>query len=43
MEVFASNFIEKLIEGFKTRSTYSDLTNSLLELPTKSPIEEVYR
>jgi hypothetical protein len=41
MEVFAGDFTDEITEGFKPRSPYSDVTNSLSELPMKSSIEVV--
>jgi len=41
VEVFASNFTNEITKGFKPGSLYSDVTNSLSELPMKSSIEVV--
>jgi len=37
VEVFAGNFTDEIIEGFKLRSPYSEVTDSPSELPTESP------
>jgi hypothetical protein len=39
VEVFTGDFTNGLTEGFKTRSPYSDVTNSLSEWPMEPPIE----
>jgi hypothetical protein len=36
MTVFAGDFTDGMIEGFKLESPYSDVTNSPLELPKES-------
>jgi hypothetical protein len=41
VEVFASDFTNEITKGFKPGSPYSDVTNSLSELPMKSSIEVV--
>jgi hypothetical protein len=41
VEVFAGDFIDRITEGFKSRSPYSDVTNSPSELPTEPPIQGV--
>jgi hypothetical protein len=43
VEVFADDFTDGIIEGFKLGSLYSDMTNSPSELPTESPTEGVCR
>jgi hypothetical protein len=42
VEVFASDFTNEITKGFKPGSPYSDVTNSLSELPMKSSIEVVH-
>ena len=37
VEVFASDFTDGITEGFKSGSPYSDVTDSPLEWPMKSP------
>jgi hypothetical protein len=39
VEVFASDFIDGITEGFKLGAPYSDVTDSPSELPTESPTE----
>jgi hypothetical protein len=39
MEVFAGDFTDGLTEGFKPGSPYSDVTNSLSDLPMESLTE----
>jgi hypothetical protein len=34
VEVFAGDFTDGMTEGFKSGSSYSDVTHSLSELPT---------
>jgi len=43
VEVFAGDFTNRMTEGFKLGSPYSDVTNSPSELPTESPTEWVRR
>ena len=37
MEVFASDFTDGITEGFKTAAPYVDVTDSPIEMSTKSP------
>ena len=37
MEVFACDFTDEIIEGFKLGSPYSEVTNSPSKLPIESP------
>jgi len=37
VEVFAGDFTNRLTKGFKLGSPYSDVTNSLSNLPMESP------
>jgi len=39
MKVFAGDFTDRIIEGCKPGSPYSDITNSPSALPMESPIE----
>ena len=43
VEVFAGDFTNRLIEGFKTGSLYSDVTNSLSKLSMESPTDSFGR
>jgi len=43
VEFFASDFTDKITEGFKPESSYSDVTNSPSELPMESSTEGVHR
>jgi hypothetical protein len=37
VEVFASDFTDGITEGFKTAAPYVDVTDSPIEMSTKSP------
>ena len=37
VEVFTGDFTDGITEGFKTATSYGDVTDSLFELLTKSP------
>ena len=43
MKVFAGDFTDRMTEGFKSGSPYSDVTDSPSELPMKSPKKWVRR
>jgi len=37
VEIFAGDFIDGIIEGFKTADLYGDVTDSPFEMPTELP------
>jgi len=43
VEVFAGDFTDGMIEGFKLGSPYSDVTNSPSELLIEAPTEVFHR
>ena len=43
VEVFASDFTDRIIEGFKPGSPYIEVTDSPSELPTESPTKVLRR